>query len=90
MRATTGLQESSQGPSRRDILDGSDPPEGVLRKCKLRRTPAPAPGSKKGGSLPSTSDFPVRARRSRECVRNCMSDKEIGEIGGVSQKASGM
>ena len=51
---------SSYGPSRRDNLDGSAPPEGVLRKCKLRRTPEPAPGSKKGGSLPSTSVFPVR------------------------------
>ena len=65
-------------------------PQGVLRRCKLRNTPAPAPGRKKGGSLPSTSAFPVRARRSRECGRNCMSDKEIKEIGGVSQKASGM
>ncbi len=61
LRATTGLQESLQWPSRRDNLNGSDPPEGVLRKCELRSTPAPAPGSKKGGSLPSTSVFPVRA-----------------------------
>ncbi len=65
-------------------------PQGVWRRCKSRNTPAPAPGRKKGGSLPSTSDFPVRARRSREYGRNCMSDKEIGEIECVSQKASAM
>ena len=77
-------------PSRQGYLGRERPPQGVLSRCKLRNTPAPAPGRKKGGSLPSTSAFPVRARRSRECGRNCMSDNEIGEIGGVSQKASGM
>ncbi len=77
-------------PSREGYFGRERPPQGVLRRCKLRHTPAPAPGRKKGGSLPSTSAFPVRARRSRECGRNCMSDKEIGKIGGVSQKASGM
>ena len=44
------------------------PPQGVLRKCELRSTPAPAPGSKKGGSLPSTSAFPVRAPASGNLV----------------------
>ena len=33
------------------------PSQGVLRKCKLRRTPAPDSGTEKGGSLPSTSEF---------------------------------
>ena len=67
---------SSSGPSRRDNLDGSDP---------RART-----GQQKRGVAPVHLRFPRAARRSRECVRNCMSDKEIGEIGGVSQKASGM
>ncbi len=80
----------SSGAFPQGSLGRERPPQGVLRRCKLRHTPVPAPGSKTGGSLPSTSAFPVRARRSRECGRNCMSDKEIGEIGGVSQKASGM
>ncbi len=62
------------------------PPQGVWRNCEWRHTPAPAPGSKKGGALPSTSAFPVRARRSRECGRNCMSDKEIGESGFVNRR----
>ena len=38
------------------------PSQGVLRKCELRNTTVPDPGSKKGGSLPSTSDFPDRHR----------------------------
>ena len=52
------------------------PPQGVWCKCKLRNTPAPAPGSKKGGSLPSTSDFPDRHSESlfsldpRRCGRS--------------------
>ena len=37
------------------------PSQGVLRKCDLRNTAVPDPGTEKGGSLPSTSDFPVRA-----------------------------
>ena len=36
------------------------PSQAVPRKCKLRDTAAPDPGSEKGGSLPSTSDFPDR------------------------------
>ena len=52
--------QAVNGLPTRDILDGSAPPQGVLRKCELRSTPAPAPGRKKGGSLPSTSDFPDR------------------------------
>ena len=37
------------------------PSQGVLRKCELRNAAVPDPGTKKGGSLPSTSDFPVLA-----------------------------
>ena len=43
-------------------MGATPPPQAVLRKCELRNTAVPAPGSKKGGSLPSTSDFPVRQR----------------------------
>ena len=34
------------------------PPQRVLRKCELRNTPAPAPGSKKGGVAPVHLRFP--------------------------------
>ena len=43
------------------IIETGAPPQGVLRQCECRKTPAPDPGSKKGGALPSTSVFPVRA-----------------------------
>ena len=33
------------------------PSERVLRKCELSNAAMPDPGSNKGGSLPSTSDF---------------------------------
>ena len=39
------------------------PPQGVLRKCKLRHTPAPAPGRKKGGVAPVHLHFPRAATR---------------------------
>ena len=38
------------------------PSQGVLRKCDLRNAAVPDSGSKKGGSLPSTSDLPDRHR----------------------------
>ena len=49
-------------PSRQGYFGRERPPQGVLRRCELRNAPVPAPGGKKGGSLPSTSDFPVRHR----------------------------
>ena len=40
------------------------PLQGVLRKCKLRNTPAPAPGSKKGGRSRPPPFSPCGRRRS--------------------------
>ena len=44
----------------RDVWDGSDPPSGCPRECKLRHPAVPDLGTKKGGSLPSTSEIPDR------------------------------
>ena len=59
----------------------------MLRKCELRNAPVPDPGSKKGGSLPSTSDFPVRAPGVRGSGRNHKQENEIGEFACVRWKA---
>ena len=50
--ATTGLQESSRGPSRQGYFGRERPSQGVRRKCKLCRTPAPRFGHRKGGGAP--------------------------------------
>ena len=39
---------------------GATSPTGRWRQCELRHAAAPDPSREKGGSLPSTSDFPVR------------------------------
>ena len=44
-----------------DQWDGSDPPRGCCANVNWRNAAVPDPGTKKGGSLPSTSDFPVLA-----------------------------
>ncbi len=44
------LSNSRLGRADRGILRRTGaPPQGALRKCELRNTPAPAAGSKKGG-----------------------------------------
>ena len=47
-------------PSRQGLMGRERPSQGALRKCDLRNAAVPDPGSKKGGSLPSTSDLPER------------------------------
>ena len=41
------------------------PPQGVLRKCELRNSPVPDPGTKKGGA-PVHLRFPRAALRTRD------------------------
>ena len=77
-RYHAGHEENCEGPfhmvfilpSRQGLMGRERPSQGVLRKCEWRNTPAPAPGSKKGGSLPSTSIFPVRPPGGRKWGRN--------------------
>ena len=88
--AAPSRAQETQRPSRQGLMGRERPSQGVLRKCELRNATVPDPGSKKGGSLPSTSDFPVRARRTREYGCNCLSEKEIGEIARVSRKVPAM
>ena len=53
------------------------PPQGVWRRCKLRHTPAPAPGRKRGGVAPVHLRFPRAAPPSREAIRNPNGDSRL-------------
>ncbi len=66
---------------------GAPPLQGVRRKGKLRRTPAPDTGSKKGGVAPVHLRFPRAGAGVRGSGRNHKPEKEIGEFTCVRWKA---
>ena len=61
----------------RDNCDGSDPPRGCCASVSCATPPCPHRAAKRGGSLPSTSDFPDRQRRHREAIRNPNGDSRL-------------
>ena len=63
LRATTGFQESSPGPSPPGIFWTGATPQGEGTPVHISLPRIADPGGKKGGSLPSTSTFPERHRR---------------------------
>ena len=68
------------------LMGRERPSQGVLRQCKLRHTPTPDSGSKKGGA-PVHLHFPRAGAGVRGSGRNYKQEKEIGEITCVTWKA---